>query len=88
MEVYALFRGTAKPEDVLAAARAGKLDKAELNVRLFYAHLYLGLYFEAVGDAKLAREHIARAADDYKVNHYMWDVACVHRDLLCNSHKP
>jgi len=82
MEVYALYGGEAKPDDVLAAARAGEPRPAELKQRLFYAHLYLGLYYEAEGDKKKALEHIAKAADDYPITHYMGDVARVHRDLL------
>ena len=50
MEVYALYGGKAAPEDVLAAARAGDPSPSTLNERLFYAHLYLGLYYEAAGD--------------------------------------
>jgi lipoprotein NlpI len=82
MEVYALYAGRAKPEDVLAAARAGQPGADELKKRLFYAHLYLGLYYESLGDRMKAREHIGKAADDYRIEHYMGDVAAVHRDLL------
>jgi lipoprotein NlpI len=82
MEVYALFSGKARPEDVLAATRAGRPSPEQLKERLFYAHLYLGLYHEAAGDKKKAAEHITKAADHYVIGHYMWDVACVHRDLL------
>src|SRR5690606_32471165 len=49
MQIYALYKGELKPEDVLAAARAGDPSSRELNTRLFYAHLYLGLYYEATG---------------------------------------
>ena len=87
MEVYALYAGKAKPDDVLAAARAGEPSKDDLNRRLFYAHLYLGLYYEAEGDKKKAREHITRAADDYPIGHYMGDVARVARNALSESAK-
>src|SRR5262249_38508866 len=81
MVAYDLFAGKAKPEDVLAAVKEGKPAREELKLRLFYAHLYLGLYYEAMGDKKLALEHMTKAADDYKVGGYMWDVARVHRDI-------
>jgi lipoprotein NlpI len=81
-EVYALFAGKATPDDVLKAARAGNPSKEELRRHLFYAHLYLGLYYEAEGDKEKARQHITKAADDYAEENYMDDVARVHRDLL------
>ena len=46
MRIYSLFRGQAKPDDVLDAVRQGDPKEEELNQRLFYARLYLGLYFE------------------------------------------
>src|SRR5262249_45932646 len=50
MEVYALFAGKSRPADVLAAVKTGEPPLEELKTRLFYAHLYLGLYFEVMGD--------------------------------------
>jgi hypothetical protein len=44
----------------------------------FYGHLYAGLYCEATGDGKRAKEHILTAADKYPNSHYMWDVAAAH----------
>jgi lipoprotein NlpI len=81
MEVYALYSGKAKPEDVLAAARAGAPSPDGLNARLFYAHLYLGLYYEVSGDARRAREQILEARA-HKNGHYMWNVADVHAKRL------
>ena len=78
MEVHALFAGKLKPEDVLKAAAAGDPPQPRLNRQLFYAHLYLGLYFEALGDDKQAREHIAKAAGEFQTGDYMGDVARVH----------
>jgi lipoprotein NlpI len=84
MEVYALYRGKAKPADVLNAAnKVEKGAKPELKQQqLFYAHLYLGLYYEVTGDKKRALEHMTRAAKDYVIGHYMGDVARVHLRLL------
>jgi lipoprotein NlpI len=81
MQVYALFKGEAKPDDVLAAATAGQPPAAELRSRLFYAHLYLGLYYEAAGDAKRALEHLSKAAGEHYLPGYMGDVARVHVEL-------
>jgi lipoprotein NlpI len=85
MEIYALFRGEKKPDDVLAAAEAGEANSVERNARRFYAHLYVGLYHEAAGDAKLARKHIESAAKDHKIGHYMWNVAVVHAKRLATT---
>jgi len=82
MKVYDLFHGDAKPEDVLAAARAGDPSKEELNSRLFYAHLYLGLYFDMMGDKKQALEHMTLAAHKHTISEYMGDVTRVHERLL------
>ena len=81
MQVYALYAGKAGPDDMLSAARAGDPPPEELNRRLFYAELYLGLYHETAGRANEAREHI-EAAVGHKIGHYMWDVARVHAELL------
>ncbi|MEX2113372.1 MAG: hypothetical protein WD845_09315 [Pirellulales bacterium] len=81
-EVYALYAGKAQPVDVLQAARAGAPSTEELNARLFYAHLYLGLYYEVAGDKPRALEHLMTAADKHKIGHYMWHVANVHARRL------
>lgn len=69
-EIEELYRGTGSVERILAASRSGDA--------LFYAHLYLGLYFDVFGDATKAREHIAKAAGEFSSGHYMGDVARVH----------
>jgi lipoprotein NlpI len=81
-QVYALYHGDLKPADVLAAAEDADLKPAQRQAARFYANLYVGLYYEANGDKKKAREHLELAADKYRIDHYMGDVARVHRDLL------
>jgi lipoprotein NlpI len=78
-QVHELFAGKAKPEDVLKAAESGEGD-ALRNHRCF-AHLYLGLYFESIGDDVKAKEHMVKAAADFKMDHYMGKVAQVHCKL-------
>jgi lipoprotein NlpI len=81
-QIYALFAGKAKADDVLTAAKGGYASPAQINRQLFYAHLYIGLYYEASGNAKLAAKHIHQAAEQYKVDDYMGEVARVHAGLL------
>lgn len=82
MEVYALFKGEAKPADVLAAANAGNVSAERRKDQLFYAHLYLGLYYDMLKDTPKALEHLDLAAGKYRLGHYMGDVADVHAQLL------
>ena len=86
-QVHELFAGKLKPAAVLAAAQAGDPPAARLSHQLFYAHLYLGLYFEAIGDAKQARDYIFKAAAKADENDYMGDVARVHAELLRKQEK-
>ena len=76
-QIYQVFRGTLAPEAVLAAA--GVRPESQ-----FYAHLYLGLYFDALGNKERALEHIrAAAADRYAaVGGYMHTVARIHLGTL------
>jgi lipoprotein NlpI len=77
MAIDALYRGKADVEDVFAAVEKGNPSAEEVRNRGFYAHLYVGLYFDVNGDRGKARHHIL-AADTLKIDHYMWDVAHVH----------
>jgi lipoprotein NlpI len=76
-QIYAMFRGSSSPDDVLAAA--GTAPQAR-----FYAHLYIGLYAEATGDDRRARASIEAAADPAfaAAGGYMHVVARVHHDRL------
>ena len=76
-EIYRMFQNNLRPDDVMKVAQ-----RAPSRVRLravFYAHLYIGLYYEA-----MAREHLVLAAEDTyaRVGGYMHTVARVHVDQL------
>ena len=70
-QVHDLFAGKATPDDVIKAA-------TDNPRHLFYAHLYLGLYFEATKEPEKARRHLTLAAEKYPVPDYMHGVAKVH----------
>ena len=80
-EIYQMFRGERPPAEVLAAGeRAAARGRSS---GLFYAHLYIGLYQEALGNDAEAREHLEAAADDRyaRAAGYMHMVARVHVDV-------
>jgi lipoprotein NlpI len=76
-QVHALFAGNGSVEAVLTAASEGDESPRRSN-HLCYAHLYLGLYFEALGDDAKAKDHILKAATDYEMDHYMGKTAITH----------
>ncbi len=84
-EVHELFAGRGSIDDVLKAAKAGEKKEGELTEmdrnNLCYAHLYLALYFEALGKTEKVAEHIRLAAGKYRMDHYMGKVAQVHAKL-------
>jgi lipoprotein NlpI len=82
MEIHALYRGKGTAEEVFAAAARGAPSPPSLKARLFYAHLYVGLFHEAAGDAEGAKPHLEKAAGEFRIDHYMGDVARVHHERL------
>ncbi len=77
-EIYEMFRGKTTPASVLAAGSGTEGQ--------FYARLYVGLYYEALGDKTKALENIRVAAEDrFAAGGYMHSVARVHRNLLQTS---
>jgi len=87
-EVFNLFAGKGTEADIWKAVEEGKPSPAMLENRRFYAHLYLGLFHEAKGDAKKAYDHIKKAATEFPSDDYMGDVARVHfKRLLANPPK-
>ena len=72
MTIYKVFRGENRPEELLPVISTGALAR-------FYAYLYLGLYYEALGREVEAYQYISVAADDdYGIGGYMHGVAKLH----------
>jgi lipoprotein NlpI len=78
MIVYRLYQGRATPEQALAQAAQLDGSDEERQINLFYANLYVALFFEAEGDAEKARQAMATAVQKFPCSHYMGDVARVH----------
>lgn len=76
-QVLELFAGKLKPQDVIDAAETAGLKGDRLTAARFYAHLYVGLFYEAEGDPTKAKQHLAAAVETCRVPDYMWDVANV-----------
>jgi lipoprotein NlpI len=76
-EVYEMFRGAKSPEEVMKAGGTGVSGQ-------FYANLYVGLYYEALGNKSKALEHIRAAAEERfaVAGGYMHMVATVHLGML------
>ncbi len=86
MQVHALFAGKAEPKEVIEAAQK-ETSGGKLRDQLFYAHFYLGLYFEAAGELERSRTHILKAVNEFAMDHYMGDVARVHKLLRFDKAK-
>ena len=75
-QIQEMFAGKKPPEDVLKVGEAGG------DVAAFYADLYVGLYYEAVGRDDESLRLVKRAAENpAAVDNYMGDVARVHVTL-------
>jgi tetratricopeptide (TPR) repeat protein len=74
-QVYELFAGRCSPTVVLEVG-----DRQGTHGR-FYSHLYVGLWQEAAGETEQAKHYIGQAAQRYKVEDYMWNLAVVHQSV-------
>jgi lipoprotein NlpI len=81
-EILELYAGKGSPETVLARAESNQNDPVAQAGQRLYAHLYLALYYEALGQDGPRREHLQKAVDIKLKNEYMWEVARVHLELL------
>jgi lipoprotein NlpI len=92
-EINRMFAGTVEPSEVLRVAAIDTSKPpadaaARLNEQMFYAHFYVGLYYEARGQTAKAAEHIGQAALVYRVNNFMGVLARVHFENMPRADKP
>ncbi len=78
-EVLAFYRGSGPADAVIAAADSA--PEATRRDARCYAHLYLGLHAEALGQADRAREHMVLAAGRFSMDHFMGAIARLHARL-------
>ena len=80
-QIQEMFAGKRSPEDVLKVGDAGG------DVAAFYADLYAGLYYEALGRKAESLRLVKRAGENpAAVDSYMGDVARVH--VMLREHPP
>jgi lipoprotein NlpI len=72
-EIYDMLTGQGSPDYVLNAATRDGTPQAAM-----YANLYVGLFYEAIGDKGPAQPYIRRAAAARGPSSFMRDVAKVH----------
>lgn len=84
-QIHEMFAGKGTEEAVITAAKAADKARSSTNARC-YAHLYLGLYHEALGNPEKAKSYMLKAAHDFRQMHYMGRTAQVH--CLLRGWKP
>ncbi|MBI4977142.1 MAG: hypothetical protein HZC28_06640 [Spirochaetes bacterium] len=77
-EIYTLYAGTGYASNIIAAADVPGVSEKDRRRRLCYAHLYTGLYYEAVGDTEKSQYHMLKAANDFSMPHFMGRTAALH----------
>lgn len=86
--VYKLFGGTMTPDEILTGIAEAGISATEREMRLFYAHLYIGLNHAVEGDDAAAQRHLflaTRNAWAPKAGYgpqYMWHVGRLHEQRL------
>ncbi len=74
MAILQMLKGELKPEEVLAVAEKASEGR---QGAMFFGELYVGLYYDSIGDAKEAEKHL-RASMNYDQKHYMAETSRVY----------
>ncbi len=77
MSVLGMLQGKLQPADVLRAVEEAQLEGRRLQTAKFYGDLYVGLYFDALGQKAEAQEALKRSLT-YGAAGYMVDTARVY----------
>jgi lipoprotein NlpI len=86
-QIYQMFAGSMEPKDVLSAANQRSPGPAtgssRHHLQLYYAHLYIGLYQELLGDKEASLESMKQAVEFNPLpdDNFMGRVAPVHVQL-------
>ena len=77
MSILKMLRGEIEPPAVLVAADKNTSGGTERKRARMYAGLYVGLYYDCLGNAALARKYLA-ASQTHDYDSYMTDAARVY----------
>jgi lipoprotein NlpI len=77
MSVLEMLQGKIAPPDVLSAAAANTRPGPARNLAVFYARLYVGLYYDSLGDSAQAIRFLKESLS-YESNGYMAHTARVY----------
>ena len=80
MEILKMLKGQIEPEEVIEAVDKLEGSRERNSTALFYAELYVGLYFDSLGDQKQALHHLEESLRTDSEG-YMFDTARVYRDV-------
>src|SRR5690606_37838721 len=86
--VYRLFAGDVQPEAILEEIERSRLSTVERDKRLFYAHLYIGLWHAVHDRPQQALPHLTASRNNPWAPQagygprYMWHVGRLHHQLL------
>ena len=83
MELYSLYGGIGSVEDVFKAATKDNAKDGS-KMQQFYANFYVGLFYEAKGEQKVAKGYVEKAVN-LGIDNFMGDVARVHLDRMKTS---
>lgn len=88
MSVLKMLQGSLEPEQVAQAAvdNTSEGTSARKSAQ-FYADLYIGLYYDSLGDAKQAQQYLKRSLT-YGIDGYMADTARVYLADRFEASKP
>ena len=86
-QIYEMYAGRMTPEQVLAIANRTsprvELDSEQHRLQRYYAHLYIGLYYEMLENEQASTQSMKKAAqlNPLGTTNFMGQVARVHLQL-------